>query len=162
MEFVAETTLSRPRRLKLHRGFSLLEIMIALAILTLGLLPITNLMSQSRTAITRSEHEMKAVIMSSTLMGAFFRLETEVFVRIPSITLNDAQMRNYGISVPSDDWVKLEAQVKAVNLPNYPTDRFINPYGRVFEVSITATSKQPGNRFYDKPITLIKDYRQVD
>lgn len=145
-----------------QKGFSLLEIMVALTILSLGILPISNLMSQSRTAMSRSEHEMKAVVMSSTLMDSFFRLDSEIFVRIPSTMMSDTQMRNYGLTVPADEWVKLEAQVRAVNLPNYPADRFVNPYGRVFEVSILAYSKQPNNRFYNKPITIIKDYRRVE
>lgn len=145
-----------------QKGFSLLEIMVALTILSLGILPISNLMSQSRTAMSRSEHEMKAVIMSSTLMDSFFRLDNEIFVRIPSTMMGDTQMKNYGLTVPADEWVKLEAQVRAVNLPSYPADRFVNPYGRVFEVSILAFSRQANSRFYNKPITIIKDYRRVE
>ncbi|MFZ5950813.1 MAG: type IV pilus modification PilV family protein [Candidatus Rifleibacteriota bacterium] len=142
-------------------GFSLLEIMIALTILTMGILPVTNLMSQSRTAINRSENEMKAVIMSSSLMDAFFRLENDKFVRLPSAALDENQLKNYGIFIEPDEVIKLEAQVKAVNLPRYPDDRFNNPFGRVFEITVTATSKQRNSRFYNQPITLIKDFRQV-
>lgn len=145
------------------RGLSMLEILVAIVILSFGLLPIFRLMSQSRQVMYRSVLEMKAMAVASSLMDALHRAPASVLARFPTAELPETQLAARGIVPPAPDpTLPRMVSVRYLNDPSLPRERFSNPFGQILEMTVRVTSAAPGTAYHGRPIVTLRDIRYLD
>ncbi len=152
---------TRPRGCR--RGLSLLEILLAIVILSFGLLPIFRLVSQSRQVMYRSVLEMKAMAVASSLMDALHRAPGQVLARFPTTDLAEDEVAARGIVPPAPDpYLPRVVTVRHLNDPSLPRERFSNPFGQILEMTVRVTSAAPGTAYHGRSIITLRDIRYLD
>jgi type II secretory pathway component PulJ len=155
-----------PPRLKVSAsrgGVSLLEILVATAILSMGILPVFRLMSQSRRVLHRSVLEMKAMSLATSLLDVLHRAPGEALARFPSREIEEQTLADYGVIVPASDSTLLRTvQVALVNNPSLPRERFANPWGKAVQMTVRVTSLAPGNPYTGRIIVTLRDVRHLE
>lgn len=148
-----------------RRGTTLLEVIIAIGILAMGMLPIFSVLSETRRVTTGSIYELQATSMASSMIGGLQRVPWSLLKPLLGQELTDASfpaelsLAEVGIP-PCYPGLFRTTEVKVVNLPDMPKERLSNPWGRVLEIKVTveiALKDSNGNK--PKKILAVKAYR---
>ncbi|MBF0500189.1 MAG: prepilin-type N-terminal cleavage/methylation domain-containing protein [Candidatus Riflebacteria bacterium] len=113
----------------LRKGFSLIEILIALAIMALMLIPLWNQFAQSTSIIRIGQHDLEVlnIGLSFTSQASLFDFERMTYLPkspITQIGSGDIQLEGYRIHLPSwnSQLMKLESEVRELGSSLAPRD----------------------------------------
>ncbi|MBF0407326.1 MAG: prepilin-type N-terminal cleavage/methylation domain-containing protein [Candidatus Riflebacteria bacterium] len=144
----------------MKKGITLLEIVIALLILSLGILPIFDLLSQSRRVISKSATELKSMSLALSTVEAVKCLPEEKFKLLPLTEIQEQDLKKYGIEQPSSDQnLSRKLRLSYANNPNLPAERFSNPWGKVYEIAVEVVIKRQSE---NRSVLTIKAYYNPD
>lgn len=140
----------------------MIEILLAIVILSFGLLPIFRLMTQSRQVMLRSVLETRATTVAASLMDLLHRLPEPVIARLPQQELTEAQLATRGIVPPAPDAsLPRTVRIRYLNDPALPRERFTNPWGRTIEMTVGVTAATPGGQYHGRTLVTLRDVRHL-
>jgi hypothetical protein len=143
------------------------EVLVAVLVFALGIVPVFLLLTQSRKTTTVSLTEMQATIMISSMINGLKAAPIDDLRPIFDRDLEDHQfparlaLPRLGIG-PGHPTLKRRTRLRLVNLPTLPGERFSNPWGAVLELSVTVLPAQPTpGPGPAKPVLIMKGYRHL-
>lgn len=148
-----------------RRGMSLVEVIIALGILAMGMIPIFSMLTETRRVTASSIHELQATSLASSMIGGLQRAPWTSLKSLLGQELADASfpadLTTEKLGVPPCYFgLTRLTEVSVVNQPVMPDERLKNPWGRVIEIKVTVSlvSKE-ANMKKLKKILVVKGYR---
>lgn len=148
------------------RALTLVEVMVALAVLGICLTPIFVVISDSRQISVRSLEEMRATGMASSMIDGFKRLPGASFTEILGREFTDESLpasfslARLGVPKGPPD-LQRAVKVTVVNQPTLPGERFSNPWGRVAEIDVRVTRFDKVSQKQEK-VLVVKGFRLLD
>ncbi len=148
------------------RALTLVEVLVALAILGICLTPIFMVFSESRQISVRSLDEMRATGMASSMIDGLKRIPGASLTEILGREFSDdslpagLSLDRLGVpTAPAD--LRRVVSVNVVNQPILPDERFSNPWGRVAEIDVKVSREDRTTQGHTK-VLAVKGYRFLD
>lgn len=148
-----------------RRGITLVEVVVALGILAMGMLPIFSMLSETRRVTTSSIYEIQATSMASSMIGGLQRVPWSSLKSFLGQEFVDASfpaeltLAKLGVP-PCYPGLSRVTEIMVVNQPDMPKERLSNPWGRVVEIKVTVESvSKNSNVKKPKKILVVKGYR---
>lgn len=135
-----------------RRGITLVEILVAVCILSMGIVPIFFMMTSTRQMTKAGIQELQAMSLGSSMIEGLNRIPAHEFQQlVPDFAapVSDAEFKK---SVPASfslpalgvpecpPGFQRNVRLELKSAPNLPAQRFTDPWGRIIEISVEIKS----------------------
>jgi len=150
-------------------GTTFIEVLAALLIFAVGIVPILFLLSDSRRVATAGANELQATGLASSLVGRLRALPASALRSFPGGEFADEALpASYALTrldvPPAPPHLRRLTTVRMVNAPDLPRERLSNPWGEVVEIGVRVLLRpEAGGTPPDgKPLLRLKSYRNLE
>ncbi len=155
------------------KGLTLLEILAAVFIFSMGFLPLLKVLSESQRVTKISMAELQANGMVSSMIAGMKMVQYSKIISCLGKPLKDSEFPSFinfpNMGIPeSPPGLFRVTTLRLINEPVYPVDRFSNPWEVVLEIDVSVYSNifmsppsdgRPGSSGYGKPVLRMKGFR---